>query len=82
MLRQEDNDQDEDENEEITPYWDDAIDKYFNRPDHEAFNNITYTDYFKNYTIRSKLPGPRSKMFSTRDQKNRIVVQRKTPVLL
>ena len=49
MLAQED--EGGDENEEAAPYWDDAIDKYFSRPEHEIFYNITYLDYFKNYTI-------------------------------
>ncbi|RHZ84178.1 hypothetical protein Glove_84g136 [Diversispora epigaea] len=42
-----------DDDDEL-PYWDDAIDKYFNRPDHPDFHLITYPNYFRDYTIRSK----------------------------
>jgi len=58
--------------------WDDAIDKYFGRPYHEIFDNTTYPDYFKNHTIRSKPPGPNSKLFSARDQKKPLVLLRFT----
>ncbi|CAG8607059.1 4740_t:CDS:2, partial [Acaulospora morrowiae] len=64
------------------PYWDDAIDKYFDRPDHENFITITYPDYFRNYTIGLRRPGQRSKLFHAQDRKGRIIIQRKSPILL
>ena len=39
---------DDDEN---NPYWDDSIDKYFARPLDPLFQQITYLDYFRNYSI-------------------------------
>jgi hypothetical protein len=38
------------------PYWKDAIEKYFARPHAEEFNNITYPNYFRNYTLTTKKP--------------------------
>ena len=61
MLIREEDDRNDEEGEEAAPYWDDAVDKYFDRPDHETFDDVTYPDYFKNYTIRSKPPGPNSR---------------------
>ena len=33
------------------PYWSNHIEKYFNRPTEDEFNNVTYSEYFKNYEI-------------------------------
>ena len=38
------------------PYWKDTIEKYFARPHTEEFDNITYPNYFKNYTLMTKKP--------------------------
>jgi hypothetical protein len=62
-------DDDDDEQGEQTPYWDDAIDKYFDRPEIEPFRNLSYPEYFQNYTIRSKVPGPRSKLLYAETKK-------------
>jgi hypothetical protein len=72
------NNEDEDEN----PYFDDAIDKYFERPNNDIFKNLTYPDYFRNYNIGNKPPRPNSKLYWTKDQKNRYVIQRTKPLLL
>src|SRR5205823_14476020 len=64
------------------PYWDDAIDKYFERPTNEIFTNITYPNYFRNYNLKSKRPTSNSRSYWTTDQKNRYVVQRRKPLLL
>jgi len=37
--------------EQLSPYWDDAIDKYFDRPSEDIFDDITYPLYHRNYTI-------------------------------
>ncbi|CAJ0650111.1 998_t:CDS:2 [Entrophospora sp. SA101] len=51
------------------PYFDDVIDKYFCRPKNHIFESMTYPDYFRDYNIKNKPPGPRSKLYSTRDLK-------------
>src|ERR1700733_1801323 len=43
-------------NDEEDPYWKDTIEKYFARPHAEQFNNITYSEYFKNYILSTKKP--------------------------
>ncbi|CAG8587566.1 2773_t:CDS:2, partial [Diversispora eburnea] len=53
LLMHEKND---DNNDDELPYWDDAIEKYYDRPDHPHFHLITYPNYFCDYTIRSKQP--------------------------
>lgn len=75
-------DVDDQENYENSLCWDDAIDKYYDRPDHEIFQTITYPDYHRNYIIKSKPPCSRSTLFHSRDCKNRIIVQHKSPILL
>ncbi|RHZ48674.1 hypothetical protein Glove_543g106 [Diversispora epigaea] len=44
----------DDNNDNKLPYWDDAIDKYFDCSDHPNFHLITYPNYFHDYTIRFK----------------------------
>src|SRR5947207_9785477 len=44
------------EEEQISPYWDDAIDKYFDRPSNDIFNNMTYPLYHRNYIIQKNQP--------------------------
>ncbi|CAG8468233.1 10543_t:CDS:2 [Diversispora eburnea] len=71
-----------DDNNEEFPYWDEAIDEYFDRPDHPNFHSIIYPNYFRNYTIRFNQPSQNSNLFYSRDHKNRLIVQQKTPILL
>ncbi|RHZ89992.1 hypothetical protein Glove_9g21 [Diversispora epigaea] len=73
---------DDNNNDDELLYWDDAIDKYFDRPDHPNFHLITYPNYFRDYTIQFKQSSQNSNLFYCRDRKNRIIVQRKTPILL
>src|SRR6185369_11191405 len=69
--------------ESETPYWDDAIDKYFERPRNDTFNNMTYPQYFRDYNLKTKPPAQNTKSLPwTTDQKNRYVIKRKKPVLL
>jgi len=69
--------------ESETPYWDDAIDKYFERPRNDTFNNMTYPQYFCDYNLKTKPPAQNTKSLPwTTDQKNRYVIKRKKPVLL
>ncbi len=37
------------------PYWKDAINKYLKRPQNNIFNEITYSKYYQQYKIYSKL---------------------------
>ena len=54
LLNERNDDGNNDDTHEELPYWDDAIDKYFDHPDHERFLTITYPDYFCDYTISSR----------------------------
>ena len=76
------NNDEESEDEYDKPYFDDAIDKYYDRPNNEIFKNITYPEYFKNYNITTKPPGINSKLYTTQDSKNRFVTKIKKPLLL
>ncbi|GBC38079.1 PIF1-like helicase domain-containing protein [Rhizophagus irregularis DAOM 181602=DAOM 197198] len=42
--------------EQLSPYWDDAIDKYFDRPSDNEFDSMTYPFYHCNYTIQKSQP--------------------------
>ncbi len=54
LLNERNNDGNNDDIHEELPYWDDAIDKYFDCPDYEKFLTITYPNYFHDYTISSR----------------------------
>ncbi|CAJ0908479.1 3670_t:CDS:2 [Entrophospora sp. SA101] len=43
-------------NDEESPYWNDHIEKYFARPNHEEFNELTYPSYFEQYNIIKSRP--------------------------
>ena len=58
------------------------IDKYFDRPRNDVFEEMSYPDYFRNYNIANKPPGPNSKLYVARDLKNRVVIRRTKPLLL
>ncbi|CAG8727694.1 7498_t:CDS:2, partial [Ambispora leptoticha] len=73
LLNTRDDNNDDNPDNDNTPYWDDAIDKYFDHPDHKDFQSITYPEYFKNYVISTKQPSQHSRSFHTCDRKNRIV---------
>jgi len=75
------NDQ-ENEDEHDKPYFDDAIDKYYDRPNNETFENMTYPEYFKNYNIKNQPPATNSRLYVTQDLKKRFVIKRKKLLLL
>src|SRR5207247_3529052 len=59
--------------EQLSPYWDDAIDKYFDRPTDNIFDNITYPLYHRNYVIQKNPPTNGTYYY---DKKNRVVRKR------
>ena len=67
------------ENEE-NPYWDDAIDKYLNRPQNDIFDNITYPIYHQKYQILYKLTNPNRQYWI--DLNNKYVVKRQKDILV
>jgi hypothetical protein len=44
------------EEEQLSPYWDNAIDKYFDRLSDNEFDNMTYPYYHHNYVIQKNQP--------------------------
>jgi len=44
------------EEEDEDPYWKDHVEKYFARPEHGIFRDMTYPHYFKNYRQLPKPP--------------------------
>ena len=65
--------------EQLSPYWDDAIDKYFDRPSENIFNNITYPLYHRKYVIQNNRPA--NGIFYI-DKKNRFVRKRQKEILV
>ena len=65
--------------EQLSPYWDDAIDKYFDRPTEDVFNNIIYPLYHRNYVIQKKQPANGIYYI---DKKNRFVKKRQKEILV
>ncbi|GBB91982.1 hypothetical protein RclHR1_19480001, partial [Rhizophagus clarus] len=65
--------------EQLSPYWDDAIDKYFDRPSDDIFNNITYPLYHRNYIIQKNQP---TNGIYYIDKKNRFVKKRQKEILV
>ena len=61
--------------DEDNPYWKNHIEKYFDRPDEEEFNNITYPDYFKNYEVSASYPTTRRQHIYT-DRLGNYVIKR------
>ena len=37
-----------------SPYYSDAMEKYFERPSHPIFNGLTYPEYFRNFSVERK----------------------------
>ena len=66
--------------DEEDPYWKDTIEKYFTRPHTEEFNNITYPNYFKNYTLSTKKPSNNST--ACQDDLNYYIIKRSTPLII
>ncbi|RGB35413.1 hypothetical protein C1646_759413 [Rhizophagus diaphanus] len=65
--------------EQLSPYWDDAIDKYFDRPFNNEFDNMTYPFYHRNYTIQKSQP--KNGIYYI-DKKNRFVRKRQKEILV
>src|SRR2546430_15086286 len=65
--------------EQLSPYWDDAIDKYFDRPTEDIFNNIIYPLYHRNYVIQKNQPANGIYYI---DKKNRFVKKRQKEILV
>ncbi|CAB5216838.1 unnamed protein product [Rhizophagus irregularis] len=63
------------------PYWKDHIEKYFNRPLGDEFNNLTYPNYFKHYEITKSRPKTTIRQIHS-DLLNNFVVKRTTPRLV
>jgi len=69
---------DDDEN---NPYWDDSIDKYFARPLDPLFQQITYLDYFRNYSISTKSNNSANPEIY-KDQLNNFVIRRSSSIVV
>ena len=65
--------------EQLSPYWDDAIDKYFDRPTEDIFNNMIYPIYHRKYVIQTNQPT--SGIYYI-DKKNRFVRKRQKEILV
>ena len=65
--------------EQLSPYWDDAIDKYFDRPTEDIFNNIIYPLYHRNYVIQKNQPANGIYYI---DKKNRFVKKWQKEILV
>jgi hypothetical protein len=65
--------------EQLSPYWDDAIDKYFDRPSDNIFNDMIYPFYHRNYVIQKNQPT--SGIYYI-DKKNRFVRKRQKEILV
>ena len=65
--------------EQVSPYWDDAIDKYFDRPFDSLFDSITYPLYHRNYVIQKNQPANGIYYI---DKKNRFVRKRQKEILV
>jgi hypothetical protein len=64
--------------DEDDPYWKDTIEKYFARPHTEQFDNITYSDYFKNYRLSTKNTSNNN---THKDDFNYYVIKRNSPLI-
>jgi hypothetical protein len=63
------------------PYWKDHIEKYFNRPLGNEFNDLTYPNYFKHYEITKSRPKTTKRQIHM-DLFNNYVVKRTIPKLV
>ncbi|GES98086.1 DNA helicase Pif1, ATP-dependent [Rhizophagus clarus] len=67
------------EQEDTDPYYENAIEKYFERPDGYEFDILTYPEYFRKYKIASQL---NRNQLHWNDKKNRIIIKRKKEILV
>ncbi|CAG8490878.1 16859_t:CDS:2 [Acaulospora morrowiae] len=66
---------------ENNPYWNDNIDKYFARPLDLCFQQITYLNYFRNYSISTKSNNSANSEIY-KDQLNNFVIRRSSPIVV
>jgi hypothetical protein len=69
------------EDENIDPYWSDAVDKYFERPLDPIFDEITYPMYHRKYRQIYRRPSNNSSNYWI-DTKGRYIVARKKEILV
>src|SRR5215216_2326555 len=62
------------------PYYTNHIEKYFDRPCEEEFNNLTYPQYFQNYAISVSRPTTRSSIHI--DRLGNYIIKRTTSKLV
>src|ERR1044071_6595018 len=62
------------------PYWSNHIKKYFNRSTKDEFNNVTYSEYFKNYEIITSQPTTKHTIYI--NNLNNYVTKRTIPKLV
>ncbi len=67
------------EEENVDPYWSDAVDKYFERPLDPIFDEITYPIYHRKYRQMYKAPNNNNYWIDT---KGRYIVARKKEILV
>jgi len=67
------------EQEDVDPYWSDAVDKYFERPLDPIFDEISYPMYHRKYRQISKQPNNNNYWIDT---KGRYVIARKKEILV
>ena len=76
------------EEEDEDPYWKDHVEKYFARPEHGIFRDMTYPHYFKNYRQLPKPPSTnntsimangRSQIY--KDKLNNFIIKRTVPIV-
>ena len=65
--------------EQLSPYWDDAIDKYFDRPTDNIFDDMIYPMYHRKYVIQTNRPTSGTYYI---DKKNRFVRKRQKEILV
>ena len=68
--------------EDDDPYWENHIEKYFNRPEEEEFTNLTYPEYFQNYEITTTKPTTKKRLVYIDKSKKNYVVKRTVPKLV
>ena len=66
---------------EDDPYWKDAVEKYFARPNTDQFDGITYPEYHKNFRISTKITTSKNNEIY-KDDLNNYVVRRNSPIIV
>jgi hypothetical protein len=66
--------------DENSPFWDDYVTKYFARPADVCFEEITYDQYFSQYSVTRQ--SPKKSQAAWVDQLGNFVQKRKDPILV